>query len=386
MNRALVPIAMLALSVTFGTCATGAGPPHLPASAAPAPRADIDVTLFLIGDAGAPAAPPASEPVLLALQTAAAGSPSPVVIFLGDNVYPHGLPDSGSLNRAEAERRLRQQLRVAQLSGATAIFLPGNHDSDGADDRRAAVSRAEAFVAAAGTRAVQLPAGGCPGPAVRDFNSTLRVVALNTQWWLQDRPKSWPREVTCPENSPAEVVTALQSALRDGGGRVVVVAGHHPLRTNGPHGGHFRWDAHVFPLRAVKSWLWLPLPVVGSLYPIARRNGVSNQDISNGMNRRMRAAFDSVLLAARPRPLVYASGHEHGLQVIAGSSARYLLVSGGGTFGHVSPIAALDSTRFARSASGFMRLDILRDRRARLAVIVVDAAGIGTEAYSLWLQ
>ena len=42
------------------------------AAAPPAPPAEIDVTLFLIGDAGGPAAPLDSEPVLLALRAAAA--------------------------------------------------------------------------------------------------------------------------------------------------------------------------------------------------------------------------------------------------------------------------------------------------------------------------
>jgi hypothetical protein len=94
--------------------------------------------------------------------------------------------------------------------------------------------------------------------------------------------------------------------------------------------------------------------------------------------------MDSALAPARP--LVYAAGHDHGLQVIGGTSARYLLVSGAGTYGHLSRVTALDSTRFARLASGFMRLEVLRDRRARLAVTVVDEAGRGTEAFALWLQ
>src|SRR5213593_3384409 len=47
-----------------------------------APIAEVDVTLFLIGDAGKPALPPDSEPVLVALTAAAAAAPHPVVAFL----------------------------------------------------------------------------------------------------------------------------------------------------------------------------------------------------------------------------------------------------------------------------------------------------------------
>src|SRR2546430_16518280 len=86
--------------------------------------------LFLIGDAGGPAAPPGSGPVFIALRAAAGSAPHAVIVFLGDNVYPDGMPDSAAPGRAKAERVLTQQLRVLQASGARGFFVPGNHDWD----------------------------------------------------------------------------------------------------------------------------------------------------------------------------------------------------------------------------------------------------------------
>jgi hypothetical protein len=240
--------------------------------------------------------------------------------------------------------------------------------------------RAEAFITAATAQAAMLPGGGCPGPAIVDIGTSLRLIAIDSQWWLQRNDTT----ADCPTGSPDDVVTALQAAGQNAAGRVVIVAAHHPLRSGGPHGGHFGWQAHVFPLRALKSWLWLPLPVIGSIYPIARMNGISSQDASSGAYHRMASALDTAMLQIRA--LVYAAGHDHGLQVIGGPNARFLLVSGAGTYGHDSRIVALDSTRYVRRAGGFMRLDVLRDRRVRLGVTVVDEAGRGTEEYSLWLQ
>ena len=106
----------LALLASLGIALHGCGAAgRARARAAPvpaAPQPDVDVTLFFIGDAGAPAAPADSEPVLRALRAALSVAPHPVVAFLGDNIYPRGMPDSGAADRPEAERRLSAQLRV----------------------------------------------------------------------------------------------------------------------------------------------------------------------------------------------------------------------------------------------------------------------------------
>jgi hypothetical protein len=86
------------------------------------------------------------------------------------------------------------------------------------------------------------------------------------------------------------------------------------------------------------------------------------------------------------QPLVYASGHDHDLQVLDGSNARHLLVSGAGYYGHVSAVQYGSDTRYAAAESGFMRLDIFHDGRVRLGVITVDAQGKGSEAYSSYLE
>src|SRR2546426_758947 len=155
-------------------------------------------------------------------------------------------------------------------------------------------------------------------------------------------------------------------------------------RRGGRQGGHLGWRAPVSPLRAVKSGLWIPLPLMGSASPIARENGISSQDAPSAASRRMRATLDSGF-AGSP-PLIYAAGHDHALQVIGGTSARYELLSGAGIFGHLDRVTALDGTRFAKRASGFMRVEFLGDGRARLSVIVVDRSGGGTEAFALWLE
>ncbi|MGE5230094.1 MAG: hypothetical protein ACM3NS_00035, partial [Deltaproteobacteria bacterium] len=157
-----------------------------PAVAPPVPAgAGVETTLFLIGDAGAPA--PGGEPVLQALARAletAAGER--LVVFLGDNAYPRGLPDSSSPDRPEMERRLDTQTDVVLAAGVRGIFLPGNHDwAEHGPDGWDAILRQERWISGRGAPAVTLlPGDGCPGPSVVDVGSRLRLILLDTQWWL----------------------------------------------------------------------------------------------------------------------------------------------------------------------------------------------------------
>jgi hypothetical protein len=365
----------LLLSALFLACSHSA--PAL--SLVPAPSLEeLEASLFLIGDAGKPAK---DDKVLQALTRAASGSVNPTIVFLGDNVYYYGLPDTTALDRKVYEERLRWQVEVGLNSRAPTYFIPGNHDwENGRDSGWAAIRRQEAFIAQEGGDVVKMvPGGGCPGPVTIDIPGRMRLIALDSQWFLHGGPK--PTE-ECRPGTVQGVVDSLARALEVPAGLDAVVVLHHPLQTHGTHGGYFPVADHIFPLRNLVSWLYLPLPIIGSLYPIARRAGASGQDLSGTRNvlmrRRLREAF-----AARP-PRVVAAGHEHTLQVISDSSTPSMLVSGSGYDNHVEPVAWRDDTRYAASIAGFMRVDRLKDGRLRLAVLQPTDEGV-RELYSEWL-
>ena len=369
-----------------------------PATLTPAPRAPIDsieISLFLIGDAGSKAYD--GEPVLkeLALQSDSLRRVKQYVVFLGDNVYPRGVPPEGHPNREDAEKKLRAQVLAIRRGKAQGFLVPGNHDWDrqGRDGWNS-IRRQDTLVRRFGEGAVQLlPRGGCPGPEVVDVGKHLRLIALDSEWWVHNDVKPYGPESPCATRTEREVTDSLVGALRDKGNRHAVVVTHHPLRSGGIHGGAFTLGDHIFPLRNFKSWLWVPLPLIGSIYPLARTMGISNQDISGKKYGAMRRAFEAAF--ARHPPLVIASGHDHDLQVIRGgrpevTNAGYQLVSGSGILGHASIVRKIQGSLFEREAAGFMRLDITRDGRVRLAVTTVveegrRKEGESAEVFSLWL-
>lgn len=364
----LVPVAFLA-------CSHSTPPPSL----VPVPtNQDVEASLFLIGDAGKPAE---GDQVLAALTVTASSAPNATIVFLGDNVYYYGLPDTTSLDLKVYQNHLRWQMRVGLASHVPTYFIPGNHDwQNGRDSGWAAIRRQEAFIAAEGGDVVKMiPSGGCPGPVVVELPGRLRLVALDSQWFLQRGPK--PTE-ECRPATVEGVVDSLARVLEVPAGEDAVVVLHHPLQTHGSHGGYFTVSDHLFPLRNFAKWLYIPLPIIGSLYPISRMAGASDQDLSGSryqlMLARLREAF------ARRRPRIVASGHEHTLQVITDSMVPTQLVSGSGYDGHTEPVAWRSDTRYAASIAGFMRVDRLKDGRLRLGVLRPTDKGV-EELHSEWL-
>src|SRR4030095_11611722 len=120
----------------------------------------------------------------------------------------------------------------------------------------------------------------------------------------------------------------------------------------------------------------------------------SPQDIWGPGNRHMRRALWTAREeagAGGAAPLVYAAGHDHSLQIFRGDRAvRYSLVSGFGSKVKSSEVRHDGATLFAHADPahpGFMQLDLLRDGRARLAVIE-SAPDLpeGREVYSMVLE
>jgi hypothetical protein len=359
------------------------------------PKDSIELAVFLIGDAGSEAYE--GEPVLqeLAIQSDSLRPVPQFVVFLGDNVYPKGVPPLGHPGRADAEKKVAAQVLAIRKGSAQGLLIPGNHDWDrqGRDGWNS-IRRQDTLVRKFGGDSVRLaPSGGCPGPDVVDISEHVRLIAMDTEWWLHNDVKPFGDSSPCPTRTYDEVTDSLAGALRDKGDRHAIVLTHHPLRSGGIHGGSFTLGDHIFPLRNFKRWLWVPLPLIGSVYPFARQMGISNQDVFGKKYQDLRRAFERVF--RRYPPLVVASGHDHDLQVIRGgrpeiTNAGYQLVSGAGILGHASVVRDIDGSLFKREAAGFMRLDITRDGRVRLSVTTVvpkgdRPEGESAEVFSLWL-
>jgi len=369
--RLLSPIAIFIIAVSLTTACSHVKPYYRSDDLKPTNisinQDEIRHRVLLIGDAGDPEI---NGGVLLLLQQWASLIPQrTTIIFLGDNIYPEGMPEKNDPNRAEAESRLMAQIGVIQQSSANAIFIPGNHDwAKGKPSGESAVKRQEKFInSILPGNDNMLPGDACPGPAKVDLDG-LRIIALDTPWWFQDY--SHLSKDHCYPDTKEAIVTKLKLLLQETpAGSKVIVVGHHPLISYGPRGGVFTWKDHLFPLTRLVNWLWIPLPGIGSLYPLSRSTFLKDK---NDMGSPEYRNFKDHLLKAfhARKPLLYAAGHDHTLQVLdGGDAADYLLVSGAGSEDKIYDVRHGGETLFAHSHAGFMAVDFLWNSKVLLRVV-----------------
>ncbi len=281
------------------------------------PDSTLRYTIFLIGDAGAPGRDTTEANFRILQQALLDAGERSAVVFLGDNIYPSGLPPITSLDRQDAERRIDAQLAMVEEYEGRVAFVPGNHDWGGlglGGDRNA-VLRQEIYVESRLDRGnTFVPDRGYPGPVTIPLGDDAMLVAIDTQWWLEDN-KVFGNTGTYQLESEGEFLLELDDVLWQHSDKHLVVVAHHPVFTNGEHGGHFKGLRSLF---------------TGELF--SRRYLGTPQDLSNLKYRHLREGLLSVF--QHHRDLIYAAGHDHSLQYFHHNDQHYVVSGSGSKLGY----------------------------------------------------
>jgi hypothetical protein len=251
---------------------------------------------------------------------------------------------------------------------ARAIFIPGNHDwKKGAREGLQTLMRQQRFIdSLRDDRISFLPRNGCPGPEVLELTKKTVLVIIDSQWplhpWHED-----PEESTCETKSTADILAALSDVYASYRDRRVILATHHPAVTYGEHGGVFSFKDHIFPLTDANPKLYIPLPIIGSLYPAYRAWFGNVQDLAHPLYRAYAERIKDVM-AEYPGSIM-VSGHDHALEY-ATIGESYFIVSGAGS--KTAHVKKKGHALFAESVTGFTQLDLMRDGSVAITFWRVD--------------
>ncbi len=369
----IVLLGVMGFAIFGATNFLNVDPLDLPAHAGvPLPDpASVDAVVFLVGDAGA--AETATSPLLAALRadverwsTSLRRDSATSVIYLGDNVYPVGVRGRDDPGFATDSARLWGQIDVvggeaARREATTGVFITGNHDwgnaaGDAGIDRVRNLDEQIVLGRRAGRFVSLQPTAGDPGPVVRDLRRNVRLLFVDTHWFLQERDRG----------RQARFFADLAAALAGARDREVVIVAHHPYYSAGPHG-------------AV-----VPGYHTGGLAYILKQSGALVQDLNSPAYAELLGGLRKTFEEAKKPPLIYAGGHDHSLQVLTGAGdfdPRFVLVSGAGS--KVSSIAMGPGLVWGGEQPGYMMLVFRKDDGVDLFVVGGNAQQLrcaGTDA------
>lgn len=280
------------------------------------------------------------------------------VFYLGDNIYPTGMGLPGSKEEKETEAILQSQYQPMRAKGAPVYFIPGNHDWDRmGPNGLAKMKRQWEYISEQKDSLLKvLPANGCPGPTEIKINDSLVVIAFDSEWWVYIYSKENP-DADCDCKTEDEITARMREILNRNRDKVIMLADHHPFWSYGHHGGYYDIMDYFFPLTSVKQNLYIPVPVLGALYPLLRGTFSVTEDQGHPLYKSMINKINKVF-EDYPN-VIHVSGHEHGLQfikaheqiqVVSGSGAKEAFVKKG------------KYALYAQTKPGFVTADLLQNK------------------------
>jgi hypothetical protein len=331
-----------------------------------AQKQQVKSRVILIGDAGD------LSPQQQAIIPQAASLVLPhktTVLFLGDNIYPDGMPPSGHKDEIRAQKIMQSQYLPMRGAGAPVYFLPGNHDWDymGKDGLAKIRAQGEFLASQQDSLLTLIPANGCPGPVEIPISEDLVLIAYDSEYWLFPHQRTTPN-VDCECTSKTDFLQQLDALLYENQHKTILLASHHPMRTYGTHGGYYSLKQHIFPLTEKWQNLYIPLPIVGSLYPLLRSTVLQTPEDRPHPLYSDLASEVTAIFKKFPN-IIYVAGHDHGLQfiqdpditqVVSGSGAKSSYIYGGKYLKYKYP------------KQGLVLIDQLRDNSTKISFYIFD--------------
>jgi hypothetical protein len=344
MIKSLQSVGIIVLLLSFSACATFKAQYAEKMSVNPYPSdKEIKHSFYLMGDAGK--SPLGEKAIALQMfeKELEKASKNSTAIFLGDNIYPKGLPKKSSEERAFAEHQLNVQTSVVKNFKGETVFIPGNHDwySNGLEG----LKRQEKYIENILGKNTFLPENGCPIDKIH-INKEIELILVDTQWYVEN----WDNHPTinddCEIKTRVKFLDEYSSLIKKARGKTTIVALHNPMYTNGSQGGQYTFGNHM-----------KPIPIIGSLKNLLRNTtGIANVDIFHKRYNELRKRI--ITLSQENDKVIFVSGHDHSLQYIVEDNLRQI-ISGSGA--KKSGTRNVGGGQFSYGTYGFARLDVFTD-------------------------
>ncbi|NHN27290.1 phosphoesterase [Flavobacterium jejuense] len=312
---------------------------------------EIAHTFYLLGDAGNAKKDSTTIALSSFEEKLNESSREATVLYLGDNIYPKGMPEKNNVGRELAMHQLDVQIDAVKHFQGKTIFIPGNHDwySNGVKG----LKREQEYVEKKLGKNSFLPKNGCPIKTVA-INDEIVLIIVDSEWYITN----WDNHPTinddCEIKTRNQFLEEFRNEIKKARGKTTLIAIHHPMFSNGPHGGQYSFREHMNPV-----------PVLGTLKnSIRRTTGIVNADLSNKYYNDLKKNI--VAASLQNDRVILISGHEHSLQYLVEDNIPQI-ISGSGS--KATATRNVKGGKFSYGVNGYAILDVYRNGASKIRFI-----------------
>lgn len=313
-----------------------------------------DYQIFLIGDAGNAEEIQAQQTLNFLKNKLDSADENSMVIFLGDNIYPLGMPKETDKEYPLAKQKMENQLAITKNFKGKTLVIPGNHDwYHGLEGLKAQENFVKSYLK---DKKSFLPKNSCPIDDI-SLSKDIKLIVIDSEWALIDWDKYPGINKNCDITTRDDFFTEFKELIIKNQDKRIIVAVHHPVMSSGVHAGFNSAKSHLFPLKSK-----IPVPGVASLINILRSSsGASMEDLSNSHYTDFANRIKSII--QDKENVILVSGHDHNLQYHQDKNIRQI-ISGAGS--KTDPSTIVNNTDFSYGGSGFAVLNLKKDQSSQV--------------------
>ncbi|MFK7773413.1 MAG: BamA/TamA family outer membrane protein [Saprospiraceae bacterium] len=261
------------------------------------------------------------------------------ILIAGDFVDKNGFELEPNLIETNKLDRLIELVKINEKGNI--IFLPGdlewNHEQR--KGWKKVVALEEYLESKLGKGNAVFPQKACLGPDVLDIGDHLRIVSINSQWFVQKDNRPEEEDANCKILNVTEFWDEVDDVLTDVDNRNLIIAIHHPILSYGQYAGYKSGLQHLSP------------PIIGSFLAAYHQNIGNSKDLNN---KELRQFSNELLNKSKKHPgVIFVSGHERDIQVLM-DDGNYHINSG--ALVKSRPVARGEATIYKQKKTGFAKL------------------------------
>ncbi len=312
-------------------------------------QSENDFKIFLVGDAGNADEPQAQQTLNFIKNKLDSADKNSMLLFLGDNIYPLGMPAETDKGYALARQKLENQLAITKNYKGKTLVIPGNHDwYHGLEGLKSQEEFVKFYL---NDKKAFLPKNSCP---IDEINLTrdIKLIVVDSEWALINWDRYPGINKGCDIKTRDDFYREFKDLILKNQDKRIIVALHHPVISSGVHAGFNSAQSHLSSFQGK-----LPVPGVASLINVLRSSsGASMEDITNIHYAEFANRIKSII--QDKENVILVSGHDHNLQYHADRNIRQI-ISGAGS--KTDPATITQKTDFSYGGSGFAVLNIRKD-------------------------